>query len=108
MSINIQRLRNLTTGLLHTDITFVYEDLEFITGDRGIMTHMIPRAIKAIEPWLRVHATDERLWDGKYDPSHVGEYWLPDPCDEDRESMFERFKGMPNPLDGKKVAAVLV
>lgn len=104
---DIQRLRNLTTQRLHTKMQHIYEDLGIITGETGLMTHMIPRAIRAIEPWLREHVTDPRFWDGAYDTSHVGECDLPTPNDEDRNAMFERFAAMPNPLAGKEVIAVV-
>ena len=35
---NIQRLRNLTTGRLHTEMGHIYEDLGIITGETGLMT----------------------------------------------------------------------
>ncbi len=55
MKIEAQRLRNLTTSRLHTDIGCVYEDLGIITGETGLMTHMLPRAMGAVEPWLLAH-----------------------------------------------------
>ena len=100
---DIQRLRNLTTGRLHTEIGHVYEDLEAITGEQGLMTHMLPRAVRAVEPWLREHVTDQRFWDGEYDTTHVGEFALPEPTGEDRAKMFERYKAQPNPLEGMLV-----
>ena len=103
---DIQRLRNLTTGRLHTEIGHLYQDLGAITGETGLMTHMLPRACRAVEPWLREHVTDLRFWDGEYDPGHVGEIELPEPTAEDREAMFERYKEMPNPLAGKEVIVV--
>lgn len=48
----IQRLRNLTTGILHTEVGHIYEDIEFLTGEKGIMTHMLPRACEAMMPIL--------------------------------------------------------
>ena len=106
MKIDIQRLRNLTTGRLHTDIGCIYEDLGLITGETGLMTHMLPRARRAVEPWLRDHVTDSRFWDGAFDPTHIGETELPEPSDADRAAMFERYKAQPNPLEGKTVIAV--
>ena len=73
---DIQRARNLTTHRLHTEMGHVYEDLEYITGVNGIMTHQIPSILRGIEPWLREQITDARFWDGKHDPSHVGEIEL--------------------------------
>lgn len=106
MTIDIQRLRNLTTGRLHTDIGCVYEDLAAITGEEGLMTHMLPRACRAVEPWLREHVTDPRFWNGEYDTSHTGEIVLPEPTAKDRKAMFERYAEMPNPLAGKDVLVV--
>jgi len=103
---DIQRLRNLTTGRLHMQIGHYYEDLELIIGERGLMTHMIPRVMRAVEPWLRKHITDPRFWDDKYDPSHTGEFELPEPTAEKRTEMFERYKQMPNPLAGKQVIEI--
>ena len=103
---DIQRLRNLTTGRLHTEVSHIYEDLGTITGESGLRTHMLPRAMKSAEPWLREHVTDPRFWDGEYDTSHTGEIELPESSEEDRAAMFERYKEMPNPLEGKKVMTV--
>lgn len=105
---DIQRLRNLTTGRLHTEIGHVYEDLEIITGERGLMTHMLPRAARAVEPWLREHVKDARFWDGEYDPTHTGELALPEPTETDRKAMFDRYAAQPNPLAGKEVIGVVV
>lgn len=98
MLFDIQRLRNLTTGRLHTKMEHIYQDLEKITGEPGLMTHMLPRANDAVEPWLREHVTDVRFWDGQYDTTHTGEIELPEPSEADRKSMFERYAAMPNPL----------
>jgi hypothetical protein len=103
---DIQRLRNLTTGRLHTEIGHVYQDLETITGQKGLMTHMLPRVARAVEPWLREHVTDQRFWADEYDTTHTGEHPLPEATEQDRAAMFERYKAQPNPLEGKPVVAV--
>lgn len=105
---DIQRLRNLTTGRLHTEMGHVYQDLEFLSGNKGIMTHMIPRVMRAVEPWLRRQVPDERFWDGEYDTTHVGEFAIEPMSDEEQKAMFARYAEMPNPLDGKEVIAVNV
>ncbi len=105
---DIQRLRNLTTGILHTKIDHVYEDLGLITGELGLMTHMLPRAMKAVEPWLREQIADQRFWDGKFDTAHIGEIDLPEATEEDKDGFFERFAAMPNPVIGKSVVGVVV
>ena len=104
----IQRMRNLTTGLLHTEMGHIYQDLEEITGEKGLMTHMHPRVMRAVEPWLREHITDARFWDDAYDTTHTGEITLPTPTAEERKLMFERYVEQPNPLEGKNVIGVVV
>lgn len=105
---NTQRLRNLTPCRLHTEIGHMYEDLEIITGEKELMTHMLPRAVRAVGPWLREHVIDQRFWNGEYDTTHTGDYALPEPTADDRAAMFERYKAQPNPLEGKNVVAVQV
>ena len=70
------------------------------------MTHMLPRVMRSVEPWLREHVTDPRFWEDEYDTTHTGEYELPEPTDSDRAAMLERYMAQPNPLEGKDVIAV--
>ena len=106
MEIDVQRLRNLTTGRLHTEMGCIYEDLGLITGQQGLMTHMLPRAAKAIQPWLKEHVKDARFWEDKHDTSHVGTIELPDPTEEDRQAMEDRYFAQPNPLEGKDTLVI--
>ena len=103
----IQRLRNLTTGILHTDIGYVYEDLEFRTGSKGLMTHMLPRVLEAVTPWLKEKITDPRFWNGEWDMGHTGEFKLPTPTKEDRKAFWDSFSGKLDPLEGKEVVVVV-
>ncbi len=105
---NIQRLRNLTTQILHTEMGDIYKDLEWIMGESGLMTHMLPRVCDAVTPWLQKHVADPRFWEKKHDPSHIGEIDLPTPTKEERDSMFNTFAKMSNPLAGKEVIAINV
>jgi len=86
----------------------IYEDLGIITGETVLMTHMLPRAMRACEPWLREHVTDPRFWDGEYDTTHSGELELPTSSEADRKAMFKRYAAQPNPLANKDVIGVLV
>ena len=105
---DIQRLRNLTTGLLHTEMKHIYEDLGVIIGDSNLMVHMLPRAMRAVEPWLRKKVKDERFWDNKFDQTHEGEFDLPESTGKDRAEIYKRYKAQPNPLDNKEVIAVQI
>ena len=88
----IQRLRNLTTGRLHTEMGHVYKDLEMILGEQGLFTHMIPRALASVKPWLIDNVKDQRFWNGEYDTTHVGDFELPQPTQEDRVEIFKRMR----------------
>lgn len=105
---DIQRLRNLTTCRLHTEVGHIYEDIDTLTGTPGVMTHMLPNAMRSMEPWLREVAPDDRLWNGEYDPSHVGDIAVPVMTHEERAAFFQRFNELPSPLEGKKVIGVQV
>lgn len=103
---DIQRLRNLTTRRLHTEMIHIHEDLEMLIGQEGLMTHMLPRALDAVMPWLREKVLDIRFWDGVYDITHTGSIEIPTPTKEDQKVFFKRFASMPNPLADKYVIEV--
>jgi len=107
MKILALRLRNLTTGILHSEIHHVYMDLEEITGTEGIMTHMLPNFVRAVLPWLRENVKDPIFWNGQYDPSQQGEIVIPDPTKEEQKEMLDRYLAFPSPLEGKRVVGVL-
>jgi len=104
--VDIQRLRNLTTERLHTEMGHVYEDLEWISGHPGLMTHMLPRMLEAVTPWLKEHVTDPRFWEDRYDSTHTGTYELPDPTAKDRDRMKQRYFAQPDPLANKETLIV--
>jgi len=106
--IDCQRLRNLTTGMLHTEMSHIYQDLEMFSGWDSLFTHQLPRVLKALRPWLKEVVEDERFWDGEYDTTHIGELKLPEPTRAERDEMFERYKAQPSPLWDKEVNAVQV
>lgn len=97
---DIQRLRNLTTGRLHTEVGHVYQDMEFFTGEPGLFTHMLPNMWRAIEPWLREQFPDPRLWDGAYDTTHTGEIEAYPMDAEAKQAAMQRYAALPNPLFG--------
>tara|TARA_R110000744_G_scaffold56820_1_gene119739 strand:+ start:6952 stop:7215 length:264 start_codon:yes stop_codon:yes gene_type:complete len=79
----------------------IYEDLETIVGFKGLMTHMIPRALEAVTPWLKEKVKNPRFWDGKFDQEHLGEFELPQSTMEERVAMSDNFALLTDPLDGK-------
>ena len=97
-----QRLRNLTTGRLHTDVSFIYQDLEFITGMEGIMTHMLPNVSRAVTPWLKKQVKDAEYWDGQYKPELKGEHPIAPMNTREREEMLNIYNGLPSPFSSNK------
>jgi hypothetical protein len=76
----------------------IYEDIALITGEDGIMTHQLPNACRAMEPYLREKVTDDRIWDGEYDPTHTGEIDVPQMDGAAQEAMWKRYGEMPSLL----------
>lgn len=99
---DIQRLRNLTTKIIHTNMDHIYEDIEKLVGEKGIMTHMIPNAMHALEPWLRQKVQHPRFWNGRYDARHTGELEVPVMTAEERGEFFIRFGALRSPLFGRE------
>ena len=95
---NNQRLRNLTTHRLHTDVVHVYKDIEYLTGEKGWMTHMLPNAMRAMEPWLREKITDQRFFDGTYDLSHIGKTAIKPMTKDELAEFTARYEALPHPF----------
>lgn len=98
LTVDCQRLRNLTTGRLHTQMSDIYEDLEIFSGFKGLFSHQLPAVMRAVRPWLKGVVEDERLWDGEYDVTHTGSVEIPMPTPEDRKAIADRYSKIPNPL----------
>lgn len=94
-----QRLRNLTTGRLHTQVSDIYEDVEFLTGEKGVMTHNLPNAFKAMQPFLRGRIKDPRFWDGAWDITHVGETDIAPMTKDEKASFWLEFGKLPHPFE---------
>ena len=94
-----QRLRNLTTKRLHTEMGHVYQDLELLMGSTGLMTHMLPNALTAVFPWLWENIKDARFFDGEYDITHTGYYELPPVSEKDKVIILNRYKELPSLFD---------
>ena len=98
---DIQRLRNLTTGRLHTKMSDIYGDIEYLTGESGVMTHMLPNCCRALEPYLRERVPDQRFWEDVYDTTHVGSIDVPPMDAESKNEFWVRYGKLPSPLAGK-------
>lgn len=95
---DIQRLRNLTTGRLHTKMEHIYQDIEYITGEKGIMTHMLPNASRAMESYLKNEVADPRFWDGAYDTSHTRDFPLRPMNKDEQKEFWRQYMELPSGL----------
>jgi len=93
-----QRLRNLTTGILHTKVQDIYMDVEYLVGERGVMTHMLPNMFRAITPWLKQRVTEARFWDEKFDVTHDGDTEIEPMTELDRKEFWDRYQKLPHPF----------
>lgn len=92
IKMDVQRLRNLTTGLLHTDVSHYYEDLLMISGvESPVYTHQLPALLRAVLPWLREKIQDDKFFNGKHNPSEKGVFWLPKPTKDEQKEIIRRF-----------------
>lgn len=87
-----QRVRNLTTGLLHTKMEDIYEDIEYLVGEEGIMTHHLPAARNALLPFLKYRVGYDGFWNEKYDPTHTGEINLVPLTADEQEQFWPKFE----------------
>ena len=93
MRLDVQRLRTLTTGRLHTEhLQHCQDDIKAISGV-SIPTHEIPNALDALVPYLQGHVTDQKFWDDAHDPLHVGEVDLPEMDEQEAGLFLRRTKG---------------
>lgn len=85
-------LRNMTTGILHTQIGEVYQFIESYTGFDGVMTHHIPAACRALDPILRKKLPAE-FFDGGWEKEGLDEeVECPDLTDEEKNEFESGFK----------------
>lgn len=110
LQLTVGRLRNLTTDILHSKMQHVYEDFEVIVGEKGLMTHMLPKVSEAVKPWLRAHPQlqDPAWWDDAWrtDLDLEAPLELTLPTEAERQEIWRRFAALPSLLFGKKVLVV--
>lgn len=96
-NIDVQRLRNLTTGRLHTGMAHIYQDIEWFVGAEGVMTHMLPRARRSLLPFLRKRLPDARYWNDTHDTGHTGEVEVTSLDATERATFWDSFRNAPFP-----------
>lgn len=90
---DVQRLRNLTTGILHTRCEDIYLDIERLTG-QAYLTHQLLAAHRALVPYLRRRVPGEHF-EGGYRPEARGRIAVePLGMDEREEYVKAVLKGL--------------
>lgn len=88
---DIQRLRNLTTGIIHTKMCDACEDIDRIVGMAGSTEKYYWAICQAIKPYLIGVVSDARFWNEKLDRSHVGQVEIPVMTREDVAVFFKHY-----------------
>lgn len=84
MQFSFQRLRNLTTDILHTNNEDVENDLGEILGIGDALPHfMVAKMIPSIRDFLAKNLLDKRFWDNKHDIHHIGMITISKPTDSE-------------------------
>lgn len=97
------KLRNITSGVLHTEIGDVYEFFNKYTGHDGIMTHHIPSAYKAMNPILK-RKLPEEWFTKEWIKDHE---WLQkevevvDLAEDEKQEFWKSFDGYSTEMWGK-------
>lgn len=90
------KLRNMTTGRLHTEIGDVYQFIEEYIGEKGIMTHHLPSACPPIQTILKRHLPEE-YFNGQWIQTSQQMHGLsdiveiPDMTEDERKEFWETF-----------------
>lgn len=84
--------------ILHTEVSHIYQDIEFLTGMTGLMTHQIPNALRALELWLREKVPDSIFWNGEYMPALDGDFAIEPMTENEREEFKTRLLDLPHPF----------
>jgi len=86
------KLRNITTGILHTQIGDVYTFFEDYLDAKGIMTHQLPSAGRALESILKTKLDKEwfeKVWTktGLDEPVEI-----PDLTDQEKKDFWKQYE----------------
>lgn len=94
-----QQVLNILTGTLHTSVDDVYKFFDQVI-EPGIMTHMLPNAVLAIQPILQSKFPDlpTKGFHPDYPNSEVDVELTP----EERQRFWEAYLGLPHPFNNLK------
>lgn len=87
----IQRIRNLTTGIVHTSMVDIFEDIEYLVGTKGVIDSSLWATQRALEPFLRGRIADPRFWNDAADYEHLGELDLAPMNHEEKDAFWKRY-----------------
>lgn len=91
METTFGKIRNVTSGILHTNIGDVYEFYDQYLDAPGIMTHHIPSAFKALQPILKNKLDDKWFTDEWIKEGLDEAYVIPDLTQEEKNAFWVSF-----------------
>ena len=83
-------IRNITTGVLHTNMGDVYKFIEDMVNEKGIMTHQLPAASRCLMPFLK-ERLDDSFFTGGYIKDVKGHTNIEPLNDAEKEEFFKAF-----------------
>jgi len=97
MKMSHLRLRNLTTGILHTKLLYVYDDIAYLVGDFharlgiALMSYQLGMSIRSLKPFLASRVPAD-FFEDVYNPKDVGEIEIEPLSEQERDMFFESVK----------------
>ena len=91
MITTVGKLRNITTGILHTNIDDVYEFFEIYTNEKGIMTHHLGSATKAMQPILKTKLSKQWFYKKWNKLNNDLEWEVSNLTEDERKLFFSQF-----------------
>lgn len=89
---DIQRIRNLTTGILHTKMEDIHEDIEYLVVTKGVTDNILYAANRALQPFLRERLSDQRFWNEALDYGHTGDIPLAPMTHDEQKCFWSRYR----------------
>lgn len=97
---DIQRLRNITTGIIHTSSNDIRQDVAYIIGEHDIRAYMLLGMCYALTTYLQKFLP-EKFWEKTYDPTHTGEVDVPPMNEQEKLQFWESYKKIFQEAGGK-------
>ena len=90
-TVSLQYMKNITTGILHTNMVEIKEAMSFFTGIEDIFCASMIAIQNGIVPVLKQKYPNPILWDDTYTPELQGEMQIEPFTDEEMQLFNKSF-----------------